>query len=105
MYVSRNHHANSFPWVYLVANVENVFQVLAHSVVLGGQKGRVEHDAEGDGRVEEHVMDDHVQGVLEAQPQLVVQAESSTAGTITIIVGFCNFCSFRFIMIHMSMRL
>ena len=63
-----------------------MLKVLAHSVVLGGEEGRVEDDAEGDGGVEDHVMDHEEERVLETQPEVVVQAELATARTVAVVV-------------------
>ena len=38
---------------HLVAQFEDVLELLAHAVVLGGEEGRVEHDEERHARVEQ----------------------------------------------------
>ncbi len=43
-----------------------MFEILAHAVMLGREEGRVEDDAERDGRVEQHVVHDDEEDVLEA---------------------------------------
>ena len=70
---------------YLVSHVEDVLELLAHAVVLGGEEGGVEDDEEGDARVEEHVVHDGVEHVLEAHPQLVVHAELAAAGAVSVV--------------------
>jgi hypothetical protein len=46
---------------YLVADVEDVFDVGTHSVMLGGQKGRVQHDADGDDEIYPGAGDDSLE--------------------------------------------
>ncbi len=62
-----------------------MLEVLAHAVVLRRQEGRVEDDAEGDGGVEDHVVHHQEEGVLEAQPQVVVQAELAAPGAVAVV--------------------
>lgn len=69
---------------YLVANVQDMFELIAHAMMLGGEEGRVEDDAQRDRRFEKHVVDDDEEEVLEAQPQLVVDAVAPAAGTVSI---------------------
>lgn len=65
-----------------------MFEIVAHAVMLSREEGRVQDDAEGDGRVEQHVVHDHVENVLEAEPELVVEAAATTSGTIPVVSGF-----------------
>ena len=74
----------------LVAHVQYVLEVLAHAVVLRGQEGRVEDDAEGDGGVEQHVVHHQEERVLEAQPQVVVQAELAAARAVAVVGRLCK---------------
>ena len=67
-----------------------MFEVLAHPVVFCRQKGRVEDDAEGDGGVEEHVVDDNVEAVLEPEPEAVVETALATTGAVAVVVGLCK---------------
>ncbi len=67
-----------------------MFEILAHAVVLSGEEGGVEHDAERDRRVEEHVVNDHVQGVLEAEPELVVNAPAAATRAVTVVASLWN---------------
>ena len=57
-------------------------------MVLRGQEGGVEDDAEGDGGVEQHVMNNHIENILETEPQVVVYAALSAAGAVSVISGF-----------------
>ena len=67
-----------------------MLEVLAHPVVLCREEGRVEDDAQRDGAVEEHVVDDEVEGVLESDPQVVVDAPLAAAGTVAVVGSLCN---------------
>ena len=64
-----------------------MLEVLAHAVVLGGEEGGVEDDAEGDGRVEEHVVNDDEEHVLKAQPEAVVEAAPLATRPVTVGAG------------------
>ena len=48
-----------------------MFEIIAHAVMLDGEKGRVQDDAERHGAVEEHVVDHVEQKVLETEPTAV----------------------------------
>ena len=65
-----------------------MLEVLAHPVVLCREEGRVEDDAEGDGAVEQHVVDHEVEGVLEPQPEVVVDAPRATPGAVAVVGSF-----------------
>ena len=43
----------------LVSHVEDVLELLAHSVVLGGEEGRVQHDEQRHARIEQLRTDHH----------------------------------------------
>ena len=76
---------------YLVANVKDMFEIVAHAVMLCGQECGVEDDTEGDASLKEHVVNDPEQKVLEAQPQIVVEAVASATRTIPVTSsGFCK---------------
>ena len=45
----------------LVSHVEDVLELLAHAVVLGGEEGRVQHDEQRHARVEQLNRTDHRQ--------------------------------------------
>ena len=65
-----------------------MLEVFAHAVVLGRQECRVEYDAERDCAVEEHVVDHEVEGVLEPQPEVVVDAPRATPGAVAVVGSF-----------------
>ncbi len=70
----------------LVSDVEDVLEVLAHAVMLRGQEGGVEDDAERDGGLEDGVVHDDVERVLEAQPEAVAGAAPVAARAVPIRV-------------------
>ena len=67
-----------------------MFKILAHPVVLHGEEDRIEYDAEGDGRLEQHVVDDGVEEVLKAEPELVVKAAAAATNAVAVGVGLCG---------------
>ena len=69
---------------HLVAQFEDVLELLAHAVVLCGEEERVEDDEDGDARLEEHVVHDGEEHVLEPHPRAVVHAELAAAGAVTV---------------------
>ena len=69
---------------YLVPGVEHMFEIFTHSMVLSCQKGGVENDAESDSGVEEHVMNNHEEHVLKAEPEAVVDTTTLAARPVTI---------------------
>ena len=57
---------------HLVAQVQDVLEVLTHPMVLDGEEDSVEDDAERDNHVKKGVIDDCVENVLCFKPTFVV---------------------------------
>ena len=67
-----------------------MFEIVAHPVVLRGEERSVQDDAERHARVEHHVVHDDVEQVLEAEPQVVVDAAVPAPGAVTVVVRLCK---------------
>ena len=58
--------------------------------MLDGKEGRVEDDADRDGRLEQRVVDHFEQEVLKLEPTAVADAAASASGAIAVLCCFWN---------------
>lgn len=73
---------------YFVSSFKGLIKLLAHAVMLDSKEGRVEDDADGDGRFEEGVVNHLEEEVLELEPARVADAATATSSTVPILRCF-----------------
>ena len=67
-----------------VSNLEDVLEFRTHSMVLGGQKGRIQDDTYGHSRFKKHVVSHSEHEVLKLNPRMITQTTFRTTSTITV---------------------
>ena len=67
-----------------VSNFEDVLEFRTHSMVLGGQKGRIQDDTYGHSRFKKHVVSHSEHKVLKPDPRMITQTTFGTTSTITV---------------------
>ena len=67
-----------------VSNLEDVLEFRTHSMVLGGQKGRIQDDTYGHSRFKKHVVSHSEHEVLKLDPRMITQTTFGTTSTITV---------------------
>ena len=70
--------------LYLISQIQNIFQIFTHPMMFNGEEDSVEDDAEGDDHIEEGVIDDGVEDVLGLEPALVVKTAALTSSTVPV---------------------
>ena len=69
---------------YLVSKIQDIFEILTHTMMLYGKEDSVQDDAKSDNNIKESVIDEGVEDVLSLKPTLIVKTAGLTASTVSV---------------------